>query len=318
MMNDSLISVIIPIYKVERYLRRCIDSVISQTYKNLEIILVDDGSPDGCGKICDEVAKKDRRIIVIHKKNGGLSDARNAGLRKAKGDYFIFIDADDYIDTKMIQILFENLKKSNADISVCNYDIFDENENYIFKDFELEEEKGEFSGYEAAEKTLFKQEPQMVVAWNKLTKRKLWENRIFPIGKQHEDDFTSYQLYYEADKVVITKMPLYHYFQRSDSIVGVGFNIKSLDKIEAYIRAKEYFEKKDRKLYNRACNMVLIMNMRCMKELLYSRCSNKECILHKLRAEGRDFYIKNFWKIKRGLKYHFKLIAIYFFNQEVK
>lgn len=311
-MKDALISVIIPIYKVEQYLQRCIDSVLMQSYENLEIILVDDGSPDGCGAICDKVAERDSRVRVIHKINGGLSDARNAGMQYATGEYFLFIDSDDYIDCDMIQYLYDCIMRSNADIALCGYDLFDENGKHISAVFQVENGYMELTGVEAAKRMMFFHEPQMVVAWNKLTKRGLWENKCFPVGKQHEDDFTSYQLLYEASKVIVTNRPYYHYFQRSDSIIGVGFNLCSLHKIEAYLQAREYFKNKDRELYNRACNMVLIMNMNCIREAKCSEYPEKERIIKQLRESGRAFYLQNRKSIRRGLKYHLRLIRFYF------
>lgn len=120
-MKEDLISIIVPVYKVENYLSKCLDSMICQTYKNIEIILVDDGSPDNSGKICDDYAKKDSRIKVIHKENGGLSDARNAGLKIATGKYIGFVDSDDYISVEMYEKLYNQAKKEDADIACCNY-----------------------------------------------------------------------------------------------------------------------------------------------------------------------------------------------------
>ena len=119
--EKALISIIIPVYKVEKYLEKCIQSVINQTYENLQIILVDDGSPDNCGKICVEYAKKDHRIEVIHKSNGGLSDARNKGLEIAKGEYIGFVDSDDYIESDMYEVLYNLLKQYNAYVKICNF-----------------------------------------------------------------------------------------------------------------------------------------------------------------------------------------------------
>ena len=120
-MKNLLVSVIVPIYNVEKYLRKCVDSILNQTYKNLEIILVDDGSPDNCGNICDEYALSDSRIRIIHKKNGGLSDARNAGLDIARGNYILFVDSDDYIDETMVEKLYEALEKEKAEMSLCSF-----------------------------------------------------------------------------------------------------------------------------------------------------------------------------------------------------
>ena len=126
-MTEDLISVIIPVYKVEKYLDECLASVTGQTYRNLEIILVDDGSPDRCGEICDQWANKDNRIRVIHKQNGGLADARNAGIDVATGDYISFVDSDDYVDEDFLEGLYSALKKFNTKLAICNMTTFDEN-----------------------------------------------------------------------------------------------------------------------------------------------------------------------------------------------
>ena len=125
-MND-LISIIVPVYKAEKYLRRCVDSILAQTYQNIEVLLIDDGSPDNSGEICDEYAEKDSRVRVFHKPNGGVSSARNLGLKEAKGDYIGFVDADDYIDKTMYEVLLCNLIKENSDISICSYNQEDSN-----------------------------------------------------------------------------------------------------------------------------------------------------------------------------------------------
>ena len=130
-MEKPLISIIIPVYKVEKYLEKCIKSVLDQTYKNLQIILVDDGSPDNCGNICDNYAKIDNRIEVIHKENGGLSDARNVGLKKARGKYIGFVDSDDYVSNEMFENMYNTLVNNNADVSICNFYTVIDNKNII-------------------------------------------------------------------------------------------------------------------------------------------------------------------------------------------
>ena len=131
--NKSLISVIVPIFKVESYLGKCIDSILSQTYKNIEIILVDDGSPDSCPQICDLYSEKDNRIKVIHKNNGGLSDARNAGLIVSKGEYVCFVDGDDFVETEYVERLYTAIKKCNADLAICGFKYVDEKYNGLWR-----------------------------------------------------------------------------------------------------------------------------------------------------------------------------------------
>jgi len=239
----EIISVIVPIYSVEKYLSRCIESIINQTYRNIEIILVNDGSPDNCGQICDEYAKKDERIYVIHKKNGGLSDARNAGLKIAKGEYISFVDSDDWIHEKYIEKLYDLITKSNADISMCDF-IKTSDDNV--KVDNSNEEITEYSNIEALDLLMGgKLNVQFVVSWGKLYKRRLFENIKFPIGRIHEDEFTTYKLLYKAKKIVFTTSKLLFYWQREDSIMGTGeYNIKNrLDALDAFEERAVFFNK---------------------------------------------------------------------------
>ena len=312
--SDELISIIVPIYKVEKYLEKCIESIINQTYSKLEIILIDDGSPDACGEICDEFAKKDSRIKVVHKKNGGLSDARNTGIQNATGEFFLFVDSDDYISHAMVEILYKTIKKHDADMVVCGYYEVSSNGVVNVRKFTIKNGEEVLNGVEATERLLYSLEPEMVVAWNKMERRNLWNDIEFPVNKQHEDDFTSYQLMYKASQVVLINEPLYYYLQRGDGIIGSGFSLKSLHKIEAYESACVFFKDKNKNLYERSINLVLIMNKRCCDELIASDYLEKNSILKRLKKIGRKFYLKNFYKIKRGVKYHVKLISFYFFG----
>ena len=231
------ISVIIPIYNVEKYLKRCIESVIKQTYSDLEIILVDDGSQDGCAKICDEYKKKDERIIVIHKKNGGLSDARNVGLKVATGEIISYIDSDDYLDLDMYEKMIKAMEEKNADIVVCGTNIDYEDGHTKVK---CEKEEKSFNREEALiELNSFKSFDMAV--WNKLYKREVVDKIEFPVGKKSEDYFVMYQYFARAKKVVIINQAKYHYFQRSNSI-SRGKNVTH-DYIEGSKSQKEFFEK---------------------------------------------------------------------------
>ncbi|MFJ7827544.1 glycosyltransferase family 2 protein [Psychrobacillus sp. NPDC096623] len=237
---SDVITIIVPIYKVENYLHRCVDSILNQTYKGLEIILVNDGSPDSCGKICDEYAKLDERVKVIHKKNGGLSDARNAGVEIAQGEYISFVDSDDWIGENYIKKLYQLLINTNSDISVCNF--IKTSTEKLQVDI-LMEEIYEYSNVKALEQLYGRFGVQMVTAWGKLYKRKLFEGIRFPVDRIHEDEFTTYKLIYKAKKIVLTTAQLLYYWQREDSITGIGFNIKHrLDVIDAFKERAEFFE----------------------------------------------------------------------------
>ena len=239
-MDTSLISIIVPIYKVEPYLPRCIDSIINQTYQNIEIILVDDGSPDNCSQICDEYQQKDSRIKVIHKSNGGLSDARNAGLDIAQGEFIVFVDSDDFIHPEMVAILFELLQKNGSDISICNFVPFTQNITTSNKTPVIET----ISGKEAALR-LYQKEytTQAVVAWDKLYKKSVFKNLRFKVGKFNEDEFFSYKALLNAPKVTFTSQELYYYFIRDTGISKAITNPKSLDGLDAKIEAIDYYRK---------------------------------------------------------------------------
>lgn len=238
-MGNDLISIIIPVYKVEEYLEKCIESVLKQTYTNLQIILVDDGSPDNCGKICDEYAKKDPRIEVIHKVNGGLSDARNVGIAKAKGKYIGFVDSDDYIKEDMYEILINLIKEYDADVSICNlYDVIDgkeyirNNENGIQK----------YSRLEILKEVLLDKNIQSY-AWNKLYKKELFDEIKYPIGKKYEDIGTTFYVFEKCNKIVVTSKPEYYYLKRSDSLVNNVTESTVLDYTDIIIQRYLYTQK---------------------------------------------------------------------------
>ena len=215
-MHKELISIIVPVYNVEKYVEKCINSIINQTYKNLQIILVDDGSKDNSGKICDEFKLKDNRIEVIHKNNGGLSDARNAGLKLAKGDYIGFVDSDDYIEADMYETLYNLIKKNNSDISIVSfYEMYNGKVIGVRKSNELLE----FSKIEAIKELLIDTRIQSY-AWNKLFKKSLFENIEFPTNKNFEDIATTLLLFEKANKVTLLEEPKYYYLRRDDSIIG--------------------------------------------------------------------------------------------------
>lgn len=228
--SEPLISVIVPVYKVEKYLDRCVLSIVNQTYKNLEIILVDDGSPDACPAMCDRWAEKDSRIKVVHKENGGLSDARNAGMSVAKGEYIGFVDSDDYVSFDMYERLLCNLEENGSDISCCGIKmvwddggerIMTPDGNYVLDNLQ-------------ALKSLIVEDRLKQVVWNRLYKRETVAGIPFPVGKYHEDVFWSYKAISRASKVSTVAAPCYFYVQRDDSIMGTSYSEKRLDAVEAY------------------------------------------------------------------------------------
>ena len=239
------ISMIVPIYKVEKYLARCIESILSQTFTDFELVLVDDGSPDNCGEICDEYAKKDRRITVIHKENGGLSDARNAGIdwafKNSDSEWITFIDSDDWVNRRYLEVLFNAAIENQVDVSVCDFLRTSNFENTDIKD-DFICQKWSVTDF-FVEKNL-----NFVVAWGKLYKKSLFKKIRYPKGKVHEDEFTTHKLLFQCQKVVFVNSMLYFYFINKEGITaGKSEYYWNKDKIY-FIQAMEekisYFKKK--------------------------------------------------------------------------
>lgn len=251
---QPLISVIVPIYKVEKYLKKCVDSIINQTYKNLEIILVDDGSPDNCPKICDEYARQDRRIKVIHKENGGLSDARNAGMKVATGEYISFIDSDDRIKPEMIEAMYNRMIEDNSDLVSSGVIWIDEEDTEI-RTATVSENC--VLNTEQAMKELLNDGKLKQIACSKLYKTDLIKDIQFDKDKYHEDVFWSYKVIGEAKRVSIDKNSYYFYFQRSESIMGEAYSPKRLDALDAMKLRCEYMKEKFPNLYNNALTVYI-------------------------------------------------------------
>lgn len=238
---NTLISIIVPIYKVADLLPRCVESVLGQTNTEWELILVDDGSPDNSGDIAEEYAKTDSRIHVIHKTNGGLSDARNAGISTAKGRYLTFLDSDDWINERYLEKLLQILEETGADMSVCN---FLRTATESLPEASVTPNTLTFTSKQALEHILYFGEfhEQMIVAWGKLYKTELFEGIRYPVGRIHEDEFTTYKLLDKAEKITFTTESLLYYWQREDSIMGEGFKLKNkLDYLDALKERAAYF-----------------------------------------------------------------------------
>ena len=282
---NELISVIVPIYNVEKYLHQCLKSIVNQTYKNLEIILVDDGSPDNCPKICDEYSRKDKRIKVIHKENGGLSSARNAGLDVVTGEYISFIDSDDMIDEKFIETLYNLCKENNCDISECNLQRF---EKEVVKKADNYDKKI-YTNYEM-QRRLYIPEYFIrgIVVWNKLYKRYLYDDIRFPVGKINEDEFATYKVLYKCrSSICVTEEELYYYRINENSIMGQKFNPKRLDVLDAFEERKEFYKSKGE------------------NELYFSTVWKYQDMLKKFYILAKQEKLENkddFKKIKKALK----------------
>ena len=229
---NELISVVVPVYNVEKYLDKCVESILGQTYKKIEIILVDDGSTDNSGIKCDEWSKKDDRISVIHKENGGLSDARNVGMNVANGVYITFVDSDDFLDLEYLEKLYNFIVEEKADIGVCNPYYYYESSR-IEKRYHIVGKKIVDDALSMTIRLLY-QKQYDTSAWGKLYRTKLFkENKIYyPKGKLYEDIATTYKVFLKANKIAFLNQELYYYRQRDDSIMRKEFNIKEMDYIE--------------------------------------------------------------------------------------
>lgn len=251
------VSIIIPIYKVEEFLKECVDSVLEQTYHNLEIILVDDGSPDNCPEMCDNFKRIDDRIKVIHKKNGGLSDARNAGLRIATGDYFFFLDSDDWIEKNTIEFLLKLIKSYSAQIAITTINLANTNEIYCKsgKDMMLDILKN------------FKWE-----AWGKLYHKSVVEGLEYPKGELYEDLACTPQIIYHAHSVVYSDSGLYHYRIREDSIMGMDTVSIRKDLVKQVDKNLAFFKEHDNTRYPKVLHIMICF----LKNKRYSAMHNSE------------------------------------------
>lgn len=241
-----LISIITPVYNSEKFLKKCIDSILNQTYSNFELILVDDGSADKSPQICDEYARKDSRIVVIHQKNQGQAVARNKALDICKGDYISFVDSDDYVHPQMLEVLMNTMQKSNAEIVVCDYvqgydTDFNWNENDIVNDFTL------FDGKTFLSNCLIGKTGKNWLLWDKIYKKTVFNDIRLPEGRIYEDNATVYKLIYGANKVAYSNNVLYYYFTNPESTVNKDFSVKRFDRLIFIQEMIEFFTENDEK-----------------------------------------------------------------------
>ncbi len=308
-MPNPMISVIVPVYNVETVLPYCLDRIINQTYKELEIIIVNDGSTDNSGLICEKFQKMDARIELVNQTNKGLSEARNAGIEKAKGEYISFIDSDDIIALNFYEYLIKLIIENDADIAECNYVKVAEdevlkqkidfnkfkNDSYIVLD-----KMGAFYQLNNTDVNIV---VKTVVVWNKLYKRRLFEDIRFPIGKRYEDDFTTYKVMNKIHKLVSTERILYGYVQRKSSIMNQSFNEKRLDAIEAFDNYMQFFKKiADVNLYEKFLLRYLRIIITILEELNDSSYIGKDKIKEELANKFKDVY-KELENIQKDLKH---------------
>lgn len=284
-MKDK-ISVIIPVYNVSDYLERCLNSVINQTYNNLEIILVNDGSTDNSGAICDEFANKYNIIKVIHKKNGGLSDARNVGLKIATGKYIAFLDSDDWIDLDYYEKLYSKMIEYDSDISIIGF-FWAQDNNFNKSPFYLEDKI--FTSDEAINE-LVKDELLTSHVWNKLFKRELWNDIEFPYRKSYEDVFVMHKVFAKANKIAIISDFKHYYFMRNDSIIHTQSTKNLIDEFLAFKTRYDDLKDSYPHIKNYMVNSMFnpIMKMYCLYHL-----TNEEKKKYKFEVQQINSILKN-------------------------
>ena len=233
--EKPLLSIIVPVYDVENYLQKCIDSILAQTLTDFELILVDDGSPDGCPALCDAAAAKDARIRVLHQKNGGLSVARNAGLDVARGEWIGFVDSDDYIAPEMYEALYQAVQSTGADLALCDYAEVDE-AGVPCQSMHVRLEKKDFTGRELLKNAT---DSTIQLAWNKLYRRAIFAQLRYPVGKVNEDLFVIPEICLQIQKAVVVPDTLYYYVQRGGSILNGSKTLRHFDAAEA---AQRYWD----------------------------------------------------------------------------
>lgn len=309
-MEKPLISIIVPVYNVEQYLEKCLRCIINQTYKNIEIILVDDGSSDSSGDICDIWKERDKRIKVIHKENGGLSDARNRGIEEAKGAFLQFIDSDDIVENGMTEYLFELCKENDSQIAICDCVHFYVNENAKYQ-------KGTHIKIFAAEDALCEmmyQKSFLFCAWGKLFKRELFDSIRFPVGMLFEDVAIMYKLFSIANTIVYSDAKLYGYLHRENSITTKKFDKRDCDILRICDDQVSFARKFSKKVYDAAVAYQVVGAFRVYlnapsEEKFREDRSYSEDIIHEHGIEVfRNKYVRKKTRIA---------ILLFFFNKRM-
>ncbi len=299
-----MISVVVPIYNVETYLKECIESIINQTYKNLEIILVDDGSTDNCGNICEEYALKDSRIKVIHKENGGLSSARNAGIDIATGEYITFIDSDDYVSLDMIEWMYNSLKKYNAELISC---ILTKNADLLGKG---NREKIDVCSPKKALEYILKEKNIVTSACAKLYRTDLFEGVRYPNGFIHEDFATTYKIFHKCTRIAYSEIPMYYYRYNPTSITKSKFSKNQLEYFKGAGELQEFIKEYYPSLKNAAISHSVRNSIAYMRRISAAGFNDKETIQFLTRNIRKNIFIYLFSTYKLTSKLYGLLISM--------
>ena len=290
MKQIELISVIVPIYNVEKYLKRCIESILKQSYQYLEIILVNDGSQDKSIDIIENFKEIDGRVYCINKANGGLSDARNAGIVSSTGKYLVFVDGDDYLEPDYIKQLYDAIIDTDADVSACSFNIVNES-GRIIKTELLCQKKSVITGKELLSKVMTATGYKYVVVWNKMYKKAIFDEIKFRQGMNYEDEFINFRIFYDIKKVTLVEAALYDYVQRVGSITQTDITYSKIIMKQAMHneRMDFYMKRNETELYSRArqmyCNWIVSIWMN-----FYDVLDGE--LVRKLRTDAKAFCLK--------------------------
>lgn len=291
----ATISVIVPIYNTEKYLNRCVDSILNQTFSDFELILVDDGSPDNCGKICDDYVKRDNRVNVIHKQNGGLSEARNYGiewaLKNSDSEWITFIDSDDWVHPLFLELLLDAVVKNNVDLGICDYLSTKADE------LEVNEINNRVELFSTEDFWILYNE-KSIVACMKIYKKLDFLYIRYPVGKLHEDAFTTHKIFFKHKRIAYVNEKIYYYYFNPNSITRSTWTPKRIDELDGRIAIINFFDdiNKDnlkkyeiKKLVNVACSQIIsIKNSPHITSKHKYLCTLRKKVLKYFRKFGRE------------------------------
>lgn len=296
-MNYPKVSVVVPIYKVEKFLNRCIKSILNQTYKNLEVILINDGSPDRCGEIVEGYARIDKRVKVVHKDNGGLSEARNTGMEKVTGEFTVFVDSDDWLDSKMVEELINTSQRFQADIVQSAF--YYAHDDYLLFDQRVYSIQGApvVLDRHSLMHELVRNERVKNFAWGKLYKTELIKDIPFKKGVLFEDVFWAHQVMHRVDVFVLINNPLYYYFQRSDSIVAT-YSKRNLDILVGLKERHEFIKINYPQIINESYREILKASLIHYNLLLLNRKRDKN---GQLKKEIKSYISENYMQLKNAI-----------------
>lgn len=305
---NKTITVAVAVYKVEKYLARCVDSILNQTFTDFELLLIDDGSPDSCGEMCDSYALKDERVRVIHQQNEGIARVRKRAVQETESEYITFIDSDDFVNEKYLEILYASLKENDADISMCCFSMFDDTGLPKVDDYNKVSCKVLNGVGALTEMSDFSNNDYIkyIVVWNKLIKRSLFDGVVFPDGKLHEDEDATYKLFYKSKKIVVCDAVLYYYYKNNEGIMRSASNLIKTDVFDVFEEKVKFFSDKPefKQVYLSLVDMGYEIYNDRWDKLKHSQ-DNKE-ICEKVKNRFIDYYKRYKKIVKPSYKKYFE------------